>query len=494
MTLRNRVSVRRWGVGRAALTTWLWALCLTLSAVAQSAEPTADEARILAASGLAPESTAFIVFDAKDGTVLSAFNPDLPVIPASTMKVPTTVAALAILGADYRFSTIVTAKGTVDGGVLKGDLTLIAGGDPFLDGVDLRSLARQLADAGIAQVDGRFLVDDSVLVEEPAIDPTQPYAASYNQGLSALTVNFNRFQLSWRKNGRGFDLAAASMSDLGPVPMPWVALVQGDAAPYRPVPGSEGWVITTRLQKDGADTLPVRHPTMTGAEIFRQICARSGVTLPSAERGLAPPDGTVVARHDSITLAEMIPPILDNSNNLATELVAMVAAQSLTGTPVDRAQSGALLAGWYQGRLPQMVWTGMTIAASSGLSTVARITPRQMAAVLIFGRSGETPDLLEMLPEMAWGRDGTRLRGMSPGRLHVKTGTMYFVRGLAGYLETDSGRLLGFAAFSADMERRMALDQSADPEDIGIPAGAHAWRARVRGFEQLLLERWAGVY
>ncbi|UNB79397.1 D-alanyl-D-alanine carboxypeptidase [Klebsiella pneumoniae] len=51
-------------------------------------------------------------------------------LPAGTQKVITALAALLQLGPDFRFTTTLETKGSLDGGVLKGDLIARFGGDP----------------------------------------------------------------------------------------------------------------------------------------------------------------------------------------------------------------------------------------------------------------------------------------------------------------------------------------------------------------------------
>ena len=88
-----------------------------------------------------PPGTAvgYLLIDLETGQVLAELNPDLPLIPASTAKLATAVAALDVLGPEHRFSTELLARGALTGGVLHGDLILRGGGDPFLD---LRRSAR----------------------------------------------------------------------------------------------------------------------------------------------------------------------------------------------------------------------------------------------------------------------------------------------------------------------------------------------------------------
>src|SRR5467141_2015270 len=67
------------------------------------------------------------------GKVVYALNADKLFVPASTTKTLTEGALLAKLGADYRFHTRVYRTGPIDKhGALRGDLILVASGDPNL--------------------------------------------------------------------------------------------------------------------------------------------------------------------------------------------------------------------------------------------------------------------------------------------------------------------------------------------------------------------------
>ncbi|NJR40762.1 MAG: hypothetical protein HC781_20415 [Leptolyngbyaceae cyanobacterium CSU_1_4] len=53
---------------------------------------------------------------------------------ASLTKVATTLAALSTWGADHQFTTLVSTTGSIQGGVLRGDLIVQGEGDPLLCG------------------------------------------------------------------------------------------------------------------------------------------------------------------------------------------------------------------------------------------------------------------------------------------------------------------------------------------------------------------------
>ena len=85
-----------------------------------------------------------------------------PQVLASNEKLLTSMAALDLLGPQERFETAAAiGGGSLRDGVVHGDLWLIGGGDPTLDGADLADLARRVAAAGIRRIDGRVMGDTS---------------------------------------------------------------------------------------------------------------------------------------------------------------------------------------------------------------------------------------------------------------------------------------------------------------------------------------------
>ena len=66
------------------------------------------------------------------GDTLATRNATVRLVPASNVKTITLGAALHSLGPSYRFKTTLAHSGTVEDGVLKGDLYILGGGDPTM--------------------------------------------------------------------------------------------------------------------------------------------------------------------------------------------------------------------------------------------------------------------------------------------------------------------------------------------------------------------------
>jgi D-alanyl-D-alanine carboxypeptidase/D-alanyl-D-alanine-endopeptidase (penicillin-binding protein 4) len=150
------------------------------------------------------------------GKVIYSLNANKLFVPASTTKTLTEGAILATLGADYRFHTRIYRAGPVDKkGTLKGDLILVASGDPNLsnriqpDGtlafVDedhayggpavagdplavIKEFAKDIAAKGIHKIEGRVLVDASLF-------PDGGREGGTNVVISSIVVNDNVIDL-----------------------------------------------------------------------------------------------------------------------------------------------------------------------------------------------------------------------------------------------------------------------------------------------------------
>ncbi len=441
---------------------------------------------------------AFVVADAETGAVVTAQAADRPMIPASTAKIATMVSALELLGPDFRFQTRVLATGAPDAaGVLSGDLILAGGGDPLLTPQDLYGLAVRLRDLGLKRVAGRFLYDESLLPAVPAINPDQPAEARYNPGVSALSVDFNRWRLMWRREGAG----APDLTRLPPVDAHRATFGNRAQGPGRAVLWDGGaWTIGADADDEGDRFLPVKAPGLATAELFRRLAAQAGITLPSPEAGTAPKEARVATAIAGLPLAEVARLGLEHSNNLVSELTGLTAARLLDGRPDTLDASAAALSGWLgkavDSTITNVDWRGWDLPNHSGLSRHARVTASQMAAVLRFAhgrRYGGWP-FASLLPTAGF-RKAFRDRFLTEaaaGRIWAKTGTLHYAKGLVGYLMGADGRTRVFALFIADPAARRAYD-ALSPDVRSAPDAqrrALAWINTAEQAEQAIVLEW----
>ncbi len=452
-------------------------------------------------------SVGYAALDAATGALLTGRHPDGLFVPASAIKAATAIMALEVLGADHRAATRLFRTGP-DGaaaadGVLNGDLILVGGGDPELYTEHFMPMIRALKALGVRRLGGRFLYDDSLFPESPAISAAHGDDVAYNAGIGALSLNFNRLRLSWTRSRQGLKVGIASKTDRMTVPVDIAAAgiaPAGTRARHGVVRVDDGptarWLVVPPVRRSGALWVPVRRVGLTAAHVFRRLARDAGIALPAPRRGPLPPGAIAVAAHRAEPLIEAVRHFLKYSNNAATEIVGRAATRRIAGAPLPPAQSGAAMANWFVQRLPAADWTGLAIANHSGLTRQTRISPRQMAAILRWaaGRDYGGRRLRDLMQPywsgaVAAARRQRRAAG-GPGiadtagpkrasRLQVqgKTGTLNHVRSLAGYMTARSGREIVFAVFIDDGRARRAAAAAGRRYRPFGPA-RWAWRSR----------------
>lgn len=120
------------------------------------------------------------VLAVRGADTLAQMNRSVKMVPASNMKLLTTGLALLNLGADWQFRTTLAYSGSINDGVLEGDLYIVGGGDPTTAAqtscadslsVTFARWKQILDDNGIKAIKG-CVVGDSRFFGRPFIDPS----------------------------------------------------------------------------------------------------------------------------------------------------------------------------------------------------------------------------------------------------------------------------------------------------------------------------------
>jgi serine-type D-Ala-D-Ala carboxypeptidase/endopeptidase (penicillin-binding protein 4) len=432
----------------------------------------------------------YLLIDLESGQVLAELNPDLPLIPASTAKLATAVAALDVLGPEHRFRTELLTSGVIEDGVLRGDLILRGGGDPLLDLPDLLGLAVRLENTGIREVDGRFLIDDTALPRFSEIEPSQPPEAAYNASIGALSVAFNRVHLAWWGGGRIDAAALPPLYEGRFEPASPALLPPGGVALKSSDERAVVWRVADRGRRRQLTELPVKDPGLHAGHLFRQLAGAQGISLGPPLRGVTPAQASVVAVHESAPLRYLVHDMLLYSNNMMAELIGLAAAQRLGDAWGGLDVAGRLLLGHLERLMPEVDWRGAALGNLSGLDGSARLSPRQLAAIASYGWQHEA--LPALLPGGGWSGTLTR-RFTGTGealRVWAKTGTMNYGSALAGYLFPMTDRPAVFVTMVADTGKRDAYDALLPYPGPSARASADGWLNRARALQDALVESW----
>ncbi|MEI4231617.1 D-alanyl-D-alanine carboxypeptidase/D-alanyl-D-alanine endopeptidase [Roseovarius sp. D22-M7] len=432
----------------------------------------------------------FAVAEAGTGRVLEEHAGATGLPPASVTKAVTALYALDTLGPDYRFTTRLIATGVLDNGVLKGDLILAGGGDPTLDTRALASLAEGMKAAGMFELRGRFLVWGGALPFKRAIDERQPEHVGYNPALSGLNLNFNRVHFEWKRAGGKYEVSMDARAgryrpDVTVARMQ-VADRRGPVYSYEDAGARDDWSVARgALGSGGARWLPVRKPELYAAEVFATLARSHGIALGKAEVIDDLPAGSVFVTHHSVPLDGILRDMLKYSTNLTAELVGLTATAQRQGRPLPLERSAQAMSAW---AAEDLEMAGTDLRDHSGLSDRSRLTAAAMAQGLARARGS---DLLRPLLRAHRMRDANgRVDRDHPVEVRAKTGTLYFVSGLAGYVTTPQGADLTFAIFTSSDSLRARLDTARDER----PPGARAWNGRAKKLQQALIERWSAVH
>jgi len=103
------------------------------------------------------------VYDLTSNKALFTKNEKLLLRPASNQKILTTASALLFLGPNYNFSTDFYHSGIIKDSVLKGDIFIHGGFDPFFSSKNLDSIVFLIKGNGVKTIDGNLFGDISAM-------------------------------------------------------------------------------------------------------------------------------------------------------------------------------------------------------------------------------------------------------------------------------------------------------------------------------------------
>jgi D-alanyl-D-alanine carboxypeptidase/D-alanyl-D-alanine-endopeptidase (penicillin-binding protein 4) len=422
-----------------------------------------------------------------------AIHEDVPMSPASTMKLVTSGIALEELGPTYKWKTQLlsdvpskkisnrTLNNALKKNTLRGALYLRGGGAPDLSWERIGMMLRTLYDQGIHRIEGDLILDRSFFqpsrfdLNLPPFDETPD--AYYNVIPDALLVNSNltSFEL---------DSTQKKMQSRLSSPMARARLnnrmTVGD---FPCAQWEERWIPPTiKTDRRHRTTITLNGEFPRGCKItnslnildrnlyieslVRQLWTEMGGQWTGhAIDGIVPPTASVLVEKSSDSLADNLRIINKRSDNAMTRLLYLSLGAELSAkvtgvTSFNAAQERVRQWMRQQGIDDQ----GFVIENGSGLSRSERISAKQMSSFLLhLSQSNWFSEFSASLPIVAV--DGTmrkRLVGTAAAaRARIKTGTLRDTVAVAGYVRDQQNRhwvVVGMINHEDAAKARPALD------------------------------------
>jgi D-alanyl-D-alanine carboxypeptidase/D-alanyl-D-alanine-endopeptidase (penicillin-binding protein 4) len=418
----------------------------------------------LANARLAPGGVSFAVLYMDSGRIIASLNAATPRSPASTMKLVTTYASLELLGPAYTWHTDALVHGALEGGILRGDLVLKGGGDPYMTLERWWSFVHALRAKGLNAIRGDIVIDDSAFslpTEDPGAFDGRPNR-SYNVPPDALMVNFQTVEFRVAPN------AATRSIDIVATPAPinlaidnHIAFAAGRCSGPAArvdfeVPSAE-WdraVFSGSLSGECLERtinrVMLKAPSYAYGT-FVELWRESGGEFSGKMRiEAAPPDSEPLSTFESLTLGEVIRLTNKYSNNLMARHLFLTVGEDRYGAPATLDKGARAITDW--ARALGLPFEDVVIDNGSGLSRNARISAFEMASMLRAAyRSRWAPEFIASLPLA--GVDGTlrtRMQNTVPGSVRLKTGHLDGVTAVAGYVTGGSGKTFVLVSFVND--------------------------------------------
>jgi len=447
---QGRLAARGSGEAKSARMRVLPFIVLCAAAGSVRAELPPEVESVLAGLRV-PDADVSIVVQAVDAAepILSQL-PDAPRNPASVMKTVTTWTALESLGPTFEWPTEVYFLGDFDGKTLDGDIAFKGYGNPYLVEEEAWKMLRALRRAGLEEIKGDFVFDDSYFTvddDAPGTFDGEPYR-SYNVVPNALLMNFKAVQFQIvpdRVDGKVRVATDPLLSNLEI--RNDIKLGDGSCGGFQRGVSFDhantdaldhvvlGGEYSRRCNAYSLSRTVLQHDTYAFglfSSLWREVGGKFSGKL---KRAAVPPGSVPALIWPSLPLGEVIRSINKNSNNVMTRQLVYTLGAQRYGSPGTRENGVRAIREFLESRGLDVAPLAMLNGA--GLSRDERVSARLLVGVLrAAARSPFGPEFIASLS--LGGMDGTTRNRFNDRAgeavTHVKTGRIDDVSALAGYV------------------------------------------------------------
>jgi len=436
---------------------------------------------ILSAPELINATVGMSVINLESGETFYKRNANTSLIPASTMKMFTTAAALELLGPDFTYTTRLYFDGEIKhSGELDGDLIIRASGDPSMSfsfikdpGIILDNIALKLDSLGITSIKGNIILDHSYFDNEEfgpgwAIDDI-PYP--YSAPVSAMAFHDNKVELSFKPGAKAGDYSRMTMipdntylrivNNVMTIPSGGATLIDSDVDPRSGVIDMRGTIalpdlsLTEKKSIEETSTtigMSIDDPAQFFLHLFKQRLEKMGIRIRGSllksdmlDEQIDYVNAKEIHAYNSPSMASIIKTINTISHNLGAEMLfkTMGKEQFGEGTFAKGVECMKKFISKI-GIIPDQC----SIVDGSGLSRLNLLSAYQQTLLLTaMHRSSNKEYFRASLARP--GQTGTlknrMLKSLAQQQVIGKTGSMNNVACLSGYISTRDGEQLAFS-------------------------------------------------
>ena len=407
-----------------------------------------------------------VVRAADTGETVFRYNSEKSFIPASNNKILSSVAALSLLGKDFRFRTEFYLGGGIHGNVAHGGLYVKGFGDPTIDLEKLELIAKRIKNLGVSRIDGGILLDGSYFDETYYGEGWDPewVGEAFCPPVAAISFNYNSAKIKVSASRAGMPAYVSAEPKEFPFAIKSRVLTSRRRSGVMAEFGSRNQIrlsgyVSSRRKRETLE-MSVPDPFFYFGEMLRATLEKKGVRVDGrVRRARVPKWAGAVFTHYSEPLGVVIREYNKESVNIIGESLVKVLGARFMKEP------GSWKTGTYVIRdyLAGVGVSGdVSVVDGSGLSRMNRVSPGDLAEVLL--RAYKNPEIskefLESLPVA--GVDGTLEKRFYElkGRVYAKTGYLEGARSLSGYVFARDGRTYVFSIISNGMGARVKKLQS----------------------------------
>jgi D-alanyl-D-alanine carboxypeptidase/D-alanyl-D-alanine-endopeptidase (penicillin-binding protein 4) len=403
------------------------------------------------------------------GETFFALNERRMMVPASNQKLLTVAAAARKLGWDFRYITRVVATGALKAdGTLDGNLVIVGSGDPTINPRHperwhaLDDWAGQIAARGVRIINGHLIGDDNAFAE-PGWGSGWSWddlVTDYGSPIGALQYNENEVELLIGPGMEAGRPAIISSSPLGNgLLIDNQAVTAAADQPTRisidRIPGTILLNVRGQVAAGSAARtrrVAVDNPTTLFLNAFREALQRKGIFVGGSAIDIddlrQPPDmagAETWVTDRSAPLYEIVDPLLKWSRNGYGE--TLLWTMSPGGAPASEAAGLAVL----RETLTSLGVDTSLYAAfdGSGLSRYDMVSAEALVRLLVAMWNDAAmigPYRLALPVSGVAGSIADQMKGTAAeGRVWAKTGSMFNIRSLSGYVLTADDEPLAFS-------------------------------------------------